>query len=215
MKFIFIFALLFCCFCPSAVAQSQDAKDNTADSIRHHDQITCSHEYFNLGAGESGICFGNSAYHRGIRFNVVDCGVKEVNGINITFWKGADATLDNFRMSGISLGLMPCVGYSEGIAAGIGAVEARHDLTGLNFGGAAVVSGGMMEGINIAGIASVAGSSRSGISISGLATVAGKQNQLYLCPPSFRLDDCSTAKFNPVKSCLASTAPIPAAMPSE
>src|SRR5208337_1119930 len=118
MKFIFIITLFFFYFCTSAVAQLQDAKDATADSLRHRDEITCSHEYFNLGAGESGICFGNSAYHSGIRFNVVDCGVKEVNGINITFWKGKDTTLDNFRMSGISLGVMPSVGYSEGIAAG-------------------------------------------------------------------------------------------------
>ena len=51
------------------------------------DDNFCNHSSFNLGAGNVGIGFGNSQYHSGIRFNISDCDVKNVNGINITFWR--------------------------------------------------------------------------------------------------------------------------------
>ncbi|MDR3627969.1 MAG: hypothetical protein P4L45_14090, partial [Ignavibacteriaceae bacterium] len=155
MKSMLTAALLLLLINPFLNAQNDSAAVNPPDSLSHYENDECANSSFNLGYNNDGICFGNSARHNGIRLNIVDCGVKEVKGINITFWKGEEKTLEDFRMSGISIGAMPCVGSSTGIAIGIAGVVAKQQLSGVNIGGLALVSGGSITGINFGGLACV------------------------------------------------------------
>ena len=138
-----------------------DAKDST--------EIECSSSSLDLGFHNSGISFGNSPVWNGLRFNLSDCGIKEINGINITLWKPERSPGSLVR--GIALGLAPFAETIQGISFGLAAVVAEQELSGINIGGLAVVSGGDIRGVNIGGLATVARGNLLGINIGGLAVV--------------------------------------------
>lgn len=164
--------LLALTFSYSLFAQISD----TSDTDNQHRKEICGHGSLNLGFDNTGICFGNSAYHTGIRFNVVECGIKEVNGINFTFWKGKEKTLNNFTMNGVSLGVLPTVGKGCGLSLGVGGVVAKEELFGINFGGLAVVSAGSLKGVNFGGLAAIAAEGgMAGINYGTLAAVSGAE----------------------------------------
>lgn len=135
----------------------------------------CSHNSFDLGIRKSGISFGNSPVWDGLRINFSDCGVQEINGINITFWK--PGRNDGSRINGISIGLAPFADVLQGIQIGLLGVVAQEKLQGINIGGLAAVSEGNMDGINFGGLAVVSQNNLRGINIGGLATVS-EGNQL-------------------------------------
>ena len=135
-----------------------------------HDTTECSQKSFNIGSHNSGISFGNSPVWNGLRFNFSDCNIKEINGINITFWKPERNPSSVIR--GIALGLVPFAGTIKGISLGIVATIAEKKLTGINFGGLATVCNGNIMGINFGGLATVAKGDLTGINIGGLAVVS-------------------------------------------
>jgi len=117
-----------------------------------------------------GVSFGNSTRFTGLRFNLVDRDVEEIDGTNLTFWKpgkNPDAVI-----RGIALGLIAPQGDRiEGISAGIAAVLGTSRIAGLSAAGLAVVSEGEINGIAIGGLATVADGGASGIISGGLASV--------------------------------------------
>jgi hypothetical protein len=52
----------------------------------------------------TGISFGNSKRLNGARFNLIDNGVKKINGFNFTFWKPKDNP--DAVINGLALGLV-------------------------------------------------------------------------------------------------------------
>jgi len=89
----------------------------------------CSNQSFDIGLNNTGISFGNSSYFNGIRFNFVDCGIEEINGINITFWQ--PERNPGSVINGMAIGLAPSAGVINGISIGLGAVVAEKDLHGI------------------------------------------------------------------------------------
>ncbi|MDP3683590.1 MAG: hypothetical protein Q8S01_06615, partial [Ignavibacteria bacterium] len=170
-------ALLFIFLLFSFISFSQEkmkfpnmdfAQDSTSE------KLDCRHTNFNIGSHSSGIGFGNSEYHNGIRFNYRDCDVMEVNGFNFTLWQGYERTLRNFSVNGVSFGTIPVAGTMNGITFGLAGAIAMRNMTGINFGGLGLVSpGGNITGINISGLGIVSpGGSITGVNFGGLALVS-------------------------------------------
>ena len=140
-----------------------------------------------LAVKNIGLSFGNSRRFNGLRLNLVDDGVEEMNGVNVTLWKpgrNPDAAMRGLMLGlvainaadlrGVSIGGLAVVGEScvEGISiAGLASV-AEGSMTGFSIAGLASVAEGNMAGISLAGLASVTEKSMTGISIAGLAAVA-------------------------------------------
>jgi hypothetical protein len=122
-----------------------------------------------IGFANSGLSFGNSQNWNGLRFNISDENIEEINGINITFWKPEN--VKGSVVNGISFGLAPSAGEINGLALGIGNV-ADKNINGINLGVLASVSGGEMVGLNYGGLALVAEGDITGINFGGLAQVA-------------------------------------------
>ncbi len=130
----------------------------------------CSHRSLDLTVNNSGISFGNSQSINGIRFNVTDCGIKNINGINITFWKPEESP--GSVINGLSFGVAPYADELNGVSIGLASVLAGHGMTGFNLGGLANVSEGNIYGINVGGLALVSKEDISGINFGGLAQVS-------------------------------------------
>lgn len=160
MKKLFIF-ILFSFF---SITRAQfEFPDEDSSSVK------CEYPSLKLGIASTGICFGNSEKWNGIRINVSDCNVKEVNGVNITLWNPKNNP--DLKVKGIAVGLAPAGKSINGISIGLGAVVGKKELKGINVGGIAAV-GGSLEGINLGGIALVGKEKIYGINIGGIATVA-------------------------------------------
>ena len=76
----------------------------------------------------SGISFGNSQSWNGIRFNITDCNIRTINGINITFWQ--PEKLENSVINGLAVGLSPSAEYINGASIGFGIVAGKS-ITGI------------------------------------------------------------------------------------
>ena len=159
--FSILFVLLYC-----SPLFSQRGFFNRNDTT----EIDCSSSSLDLGSHNSGISFGNSPVWNGLRFNFSDCGIKEINGINITLWKPERSPGSSIK--GIALGLAPFADKIKGISVGLAAVVAEQELTGINIGGLAVVADGDIRGINIGGLATVASGNLTGLNFGGLAVVS-------------------------------------------
>ena len=148
------------------------AQINIGDDLFEDDSTVtdCNHKSINLGYENYGISFGNSEYHSGIRLNFSDCGIKEINGINITLWEPKKNP--GSVINGMAFGLAPLASRIYGINIGIAASITERSMYGINFGGLALVSGGDIYGINVGGLAAVAENEISGINIGGLALVS-------------------------------------------
>jgi hypothetical protein len=161
-----LFVLLYC-----SPLFSQRGFFNSKDTT----QIDCSTSSLDLGSHNSGISFGNSPVWNGLRFNFSNCGIKEINGINITLWKPERSPGSLVR--GIAFGLAPFAETIQGFSFGLAAVVTEQELTGVNIGGLAIVSGGDLGGINFGGLATVSRGTSKGINFGGLAVVS--EGDLY------------------------------------
>lgn len=98
-----------------------------------------------------GISIGNSHEFTGIRINFADENVKNINGLNITFWvkpaKNKDAVIN-----GISAGVIPTAGSMQYINLGMLGVGAAHNLNGVSAGGLFIGSGGDINGLSVSGL---------------------------------------------------------------
>jgi len=159
----FLVLIIISVFNISPFAQTDFFADDSND-------VNCNYNSFDIGSRNSGISFGNSKNWNGLRFNFSDCGIGTINGINITFWKPERSP--GSQVNGISLGGAPLADNLTGVNFGLAAVVAENQMQGINIGGLAVVSDGNIKGINIGGLATVAKGNIHGINIGGLATVS-------------------------------------------
>ena len=113
---------------------------------------------FDLSLKGYGISFGNSKNFNGLRFNLRDSQVEEINGLNFTLWQGNDNERATVR--GISVGL---------------SLKARN-LHGLMIGGLGVVVHKQLEGISVGLLGVGAGRSVKGITLGGLGAGSGEDS---------------------------------------
>ena len=170
----------------SRIYSQNELADTSYVQETNVNEESCNYWSIDLPVSTAGISIGNSAYFNGIRINFKDCGVGQINGLNVTFWQSRKT--DNAEVNGISLGLAPSAARLNGLNLGIAAlVSTRHsygvnigllasvsegDQTGFNLGGLAVVTEGDMSFINIGGLAVVSQGNSSGLNFGGLATVS-------------------------------------------
>ncbi len=125
---------------------------------------------FTIGAGESGISFGNAPRHNGLRINWSDCCLEEINGVNISLWKPGEPVTGS--INGIAFGVVgPAAGSINGIGLGLGGVIGKGALSGLMLGGLGIVTSGDLTGIAIGGLGCVSEGAMTGISFGSLGLV--------------------------------------------
>ncbi|MBI3620746.1 MAG: hypothetical protein HY208_00960 [Nitrospirae bacterium] len=95
-----------------------------------------------LAIGGYGLSFGNSAQMNGIRFNVMDQHVEQINGFNFSLVSLLHEEQIQ-RLNGVSLGLMTGIRRFNGVA--IGGLQVLDEAHGLALGG--LTSGGDMTGV--------------------------------------------------------------------
>ena len=129
-----------------------------------------------LGFADAGLSLGNSPVWHGVRINVRDRAVEQLNGFYLTLWKPLPSP--GSRMTGVGVGLYgPKGGALRGIHVGGIATESTDPDTpsfGAFLAGVANVSASSNIGLGAAGVAGVTGDSHHGVFISGLATVSGE-----------------------------------------
>jgi hypothetical protein len=118
-----------------------------------------------------GLSFGNSKRFNGLRLNLRDSQVEEINGANITLWRAKDN--EQAIVRGMSLGLFPEAGDLLGMQIGIG-IAAGNSLTGISLGLLGAASEQDVFGITIGGLGAAAGRDITGISVAGLGAASGR-----------------------------------------
>src|SRR5262245_24459899 len=69
---------------------------------------------FNIGVGDTGLAFGNSRVHDGIRINWKDYRLDRIRGVNITLWSPDERV--GGEIQGLALGLVyPQAGRIKGV----------------------------------------------------------------------------------------------------
>jgi hypothetical protein len=127
-----------------------------------------------------GISFGNSREFTGFRFNLKDEGLKEINGVNTTFWvpgKSPSGTINGVslallginaeELNGVNLALIGLAGdYVNGISIGLIGAAATKEMTGIGIGGI-WLGGGEFRGLMVGGIG-LGGERIEGIAFGGV-----------------------------------------------
>jgi hypothetical protein len=162
------------------------------EKVRQDSMSAMSDPSFVLGIGSTGIGLGNTRRLNGIRLNLRDRWVEEVNGINLTMWKakrnphltvnglalglvGPEAS----RIRGIGIGPIVSTNGFSGVGIGLFALASDHgDVSGIGLAGLAVASDhGNVTGINIAGLAVASDHGNvTGINAGGLAVATDHGN---------------------------------------
>jgi hypothetical protein len=124
----------------------------------------------NLRVAGTGLSFGNSTRHNGLRLNLKDHALDRINGVNVTLWTPGENV--GGRVNGLAVGLTPAAGRLNGIALGLGVLP-EHRLAGIGAGILGVVGGGDLYGASIGGLGTVAGRDIAGAHVGGLAMIAG------------------------------------------
>ena len=135
-----------------------------------------------------GISIGDSRRINGLRLNFRDRRLRQVNGINATFWTPHQP--GRGQVNGLALGL-PLTGAEKingiaigvfgagaetslkGIAMGLVGVGAGEDISGIMIAGIGVGSGGDVTGITFGGIAVGSGGDMLGLNMGGIGVGAG------------------------------------------
>lgn len=133
-----------------------------------------------LAYNNVGISFGNSKKFTGLRFNLKDNGIREIDGINATFWvpgenqkgriRGLSLGLigvNASRVAGLNLGLVGVTGeYVDGVSVGLVGLAATERMRGIGIGGIGM-GGGEFTGIMVGGIG-LGGESMTGLAVGGV-----------------------------------------------
>jgi hypothetical protein len=130
---------------------------------------------FNIPSKHWGISFGNSTRFTGLRFNIIEKNIEQIDGVNISVWHSRDFDRSSGRFRGLGIGLPLASGtaYRSGFSVGLFGVAASEDVYGVNIAGLAVGSGGDVVGINLAGLAVGCGGTVKGLNAALLAVGAG------------------------------------------
>jgi hypothetical protein len=140
--------------------------------------------HFSLGYKDNGICFGNSKNNNGIRFNFIDKGTNEFNGLNIT------GSSNSVRTNGIGIGV---VKFNDSICNGLslGLINlTRYKLNGIAIGLSA--GGYKTNGLALGGLG-VGAKKFNGIGIAGLSVIGDTLNGLFLS--AFGISDWNTEQI--------------------
>jgi len=123
-----------------------------------------------------GISFGNSTRFTGLRFNILEKNIEQIDGVNVSVWHSGDFedASGKFRGIGIGLPLASGTAYRTGISIGLFGVGASEDIRGVNIAGLAVGSGEDLAGINLAGLAVGCGNTIKGVNAALLAVGSGR-----------------------------------------
>ena len=161
-------------------AEEIEALTETGEDSSYGDYSSdASYVHLPIGLKESGISIGNSRRWNGLRLNVSDHAVEEVNGINLGVWDFHKPAVE--RMRGIDLGLKNRVVEGRGLSLGLIGIEGEVELRGVHVSGLGTVSEGDIGGLGLGGLAVVAGEDLYGIHAGGLAVVSqGEQRGLTL-----------------------------------
>jgi hypothetical protein len=124
-----------------------------------------------------GISIGNSLEFTGVRINFADRDVRQINGINLTFWA------DNYKswlrenqyyksvINGFSVGVMTTAGTMRGVNTGLIRVATSKNQSGLSAGVLNVFANGEINGISVSGFLTQC-NSLSGLAFAGIAVGA-------------------------------------------
>jgi hypothetical protein len=137
--------------------------------------IPVSGQGFNIPFKSWGISLGNSTRFNGLRFNLVDKDIDQINGINVNVWGARDESRHTGTVNGISIGIPAAIGTMNrnGINIGILGAGARHNMNGINLGILGPGAGNNLKGINLGALGIGAGNDLHGINIGGLGAGAG------------------------------------------
>ncbi len=129
----------------------------------------------NIPSRNWGISFGNSVRFTGLRLNIIEKNIEQINGINLSVYQAKDEELHTGSVNGISIGV-PMVGGTanrNGINLGVVGISASKNVNGFNFGAIGAGAGNNLSGINIGGLGVGAGNNVKGINLCGLGGGAG------------------------------------------
>jgi hypothetical protein len=129
----------------------------------------------NIPSRNWGISFGNSIKFTGLRLNIIEKNIEQINGINLSVYQAGNGELHTGTVNGISIGV-PMIGGTanrNGINLGIVGISASKNANGINFGAIGVGAGNNLSGLNIGGLGAGAGGNVSGITLCGLGGGAG------------------------------------------
>ncbi len=147
------------------------------------------HTSIGLTVDNYGLSIGNSRRINGLRINLSDIHLEQVNGVNLTLWrprKNPGAVINGLAVGvlapeancihGVSVGGLACVGASNITGIGLGGLAVvGGDLTGVMIGGLATVAELDVTGLALGGLAVVAERGVTGLAVGGLAVVAERQ----------------------------------------
>jgi hypothetical protein len=128
-----------------------------------------------LGVGSVGLALGGVPSVTGIRVNLRDRCLGQVNGLNLTLLPPPridEGPFPTGSVRGMALGAAPVAATLDGVALGGLAIVAGDRLTGVGLGGLAVVSGGVMQGAHLGGLAVVSERGMRGAQLGGIAVVS-------------------------------------------
>ncbi len=158
-----IVSILVCLLVGSVAAIAQD--------------LVCTGRALNFPSKKYGISIGNSREFSGVRINFADCNVKQVNGLNITFWLKLYQNQEAV-VNGINLGVIPTAKAMGPINIGLLGVGSSHgNMSGITIAGFVLGSGGDINGLSFSGLLTMAdgnSSEISGVAISGFGLGANK-----------------------------------------
>ncbi len=125
----------------------------------------------NLTANDWGIVIGNAPRVHGLRFNLSDRGIEQIDGLNVTFWKPRETSRG--VINGVALGLLaPAARHINGISLGTIATVGESSLRGISAAAIATVSEGVIQGVSAAGIAVIGEQRVTGITAAGIAVIS-------------------------------------------
>jgi len=129
----------------------------------------------NIPSRNWGISFGNSVRFTGLRMNVIEKNIEQINGINLSVYQSKNGDLHSGTVNGISIGLPFAGGTANrnGINLGVAGVSASNNVSGFNFAAIGTGAGNNLSGINIGGLGVGAGGDVKGINLCGLGGGAG------------------------------------------
>ena len=132
-----------------------------------------------LAVADTGLGFGNSARLNGIRLNLADDQVEEVNGLNVTlWWPGRNP---EFVQRGIAVGLFQ-TDSRETVGLSLAPLVGGVDLYGINAGLLAVSAPGIVRGVNLAPFYAWGGEELTGINASLIVSGGDTIQGLTLAP---------------------------------
>ena len=166
--------LIACLICITGLLFTDISNAKTMPSIGGVDDTQMATENNNpergglaLTVNNYGIAFGNVPVVHGLRFNLRDINLNQVNGANITILAPREPSYGTVR--GLALGLPMTGGASiTGVSVALGGITVEESISGIQFALLGIGAGTGISGITVAGLGFGAAGNVSGINLAGL-----------------------------------------------